>query len=308
MKMSRAAKAIVVIAAALIAFAIFAWTRWTANSNFATKITQQHELLITSAGKAYGYKAASSSPTKIATENSHFDFDSEHDIYKFALESIKSKNPAMKYEAYVGARECWGLLINMEQLQNFEAGSTSTSYRGALTPERQLAIREIMKRCDGFIRAGTKSSRDLFNELRLQGEAMHAVEFSKDLYDGGKAPSNEILIATLNSNSKAAIEAALHAVGNRWVSNSFRDEPSEQDLALVAVMLASCNLGKNCTSESFATSYLCVSTGKCGNSLFDHWEEQYTNDEQSKINSYKASFIKLIQDKNYQGLGLSKGG
>ena len=90
-------------------------------------------------------------------------FAQEKDLWAFAHAALATGKAFDALEAYGAAQSCVSVIANNEQLSNFVSGGNSQIYDKP-TPERQLAVAELRKRCAGFMAAGLQGSADLAHE------------------------------------------------------------------------------------------------------------------------------------------------
>lgn len=233
-------------------------------------------------------------------------FYGQADLYKFAVDAVHSNDSGLTYEAYTAAKECFGELSMGENIGVFAGGGTGSRISGNLTPERQLAIMALNKKCAGFQRAGQKSSFELIQTLKAQGKGLAGPEFTMESNGSGMTEKLSDLQAIISSTSVSALENALPSITMYWVAAKglMPDDPDSKLMGLGA-MLALCSLGKDCSESSYATQLACVMSGNCSSNLYVGWEQGLSDQDKLKVSSYKELFVASIKNKDFSSLGIS---
>lgn len=226
------------------------------------------------------------------------------DFYTLAVRAAESRDAREKFEGHAVARECIGIVKDQE-LFAFEAGATNTNIRGVLTPERQKAISSLKSRCQGFFTAGITKTRELINELDLDGRKDSRAAFHLNVATGRPAP-NGVLIDIVQHGGMWALNAAEPELAAKWIYFAgIGKNAAERTLAEIGAMFALCDLGKDCSADSFGANLECAYRGMCGKSLDEVADFNLTDEEAKKVAIYRNRFAEIIKSKNLGALGLS---
>ena len=232
-------------------------------------------------------------------------FESVNDLWAFASGALHSSDAAYVFEAYTAARECAGLRSMLSDLQNFASGVTAGPIKGALTPERQFAIERLRTKCKGFTENGATRSTELANSLLRQGTSLGGPEFSSAQAAANEKGDNNRLGALLFSRSPAARDAALPLLMKELDSHRAIDgnvyKPADS-VSGVAAMLALCDLGKDCTVQSYSSSLRCAVSARCGETLWYDWKEGLTEEQTRAVETLRARIVDAVNRKDLSNL------
>lgn len=229
-------------------------------------------------------------------------FESQQDIWAYASEATLSDNSGQVFEAHRAARECIGVVKMLDELGTFAAGGSGSLMKGALTPERQLAIQGLTQRCGGFLRHSFSERRNLVDSLERRGQALQGSEF---LAHRSSQSDLSRMRDLLFSPSPAAKESALPMLLLHLEPAGSTGDPTDRRSAVagVAALLALCDLGKDCSGASFSTQLQCALSGKCGSSLWEGWEADFSADEIEVLRSTRQRIVAAIVKRNLALLG-----
>ena len=231
-------------------------------------------------------------------------FDSQKNFWDFARNSLSSNDQKQVYEAVSAARECNAILNLKNMLGNFSGGA-STPLHGSLTPERQLAISSIMKRCEGFDRAGPAESKALLKSLMERDKYLGGNLL--DVSNAGDTPEARIntLKSVVSNGSASQLTSALGVLSSYWESASGVHSPDPRAVLMdTAATLAACDLGRDCGASSFPAEFQCAMSGDCGD-LWSNWKGGLSSEDVEAVQKYRGKFVSAVKSRDWYALGLS---
>lgn len=222
-------------------------------------------------------------------------YQAQSDLWGFAQRALASGQPAQLFEGYAASRECLGIAGMVDELTQIASGGAQAHLPQPVTPQRQVAIHQVMSKCQGFIRAGVPGSRELLRSLRAAGQEQGAAEF-----DALQSSASSSLPALLFSDSPAAREAALPLLLKEWPRLQGIAEPSDHraDLIGVAALLATCELGRDCSQAGYGTQLQCALSGRCTTTLWEGWDAPLSAEDQTIVAAYRAQLLRAVKTKN----------
>ncbi len=232
-------------------------------------------------------------------------FGSVIDIWRFAQDALRLGENPLVYEAFIGARECMGFRSMWAEFSHFSAGGSGSRIPGPLTPERQLAIQGLQQRCNGFLSASIEDSKALVNSLRARetefGESFLGAE-SKLL---NKPSDTAKLQRLLFSESPAAVEVGLASLEVVWsLANAIgASDPSKGSFGLAA-LLATCDVGKDCSVKGYASLLWCAQSGQCSMPLWSNWKDGLDEQKITEVSALRLAIVTAIQTKNLSSIGI----
>lgn len=191
-------------------------------------------------------------------------FDTERDLHQFFLSAKQSNDPAVVYQAYRAYVQCQALVSNANNVRVAFAGGDHARIEGEMTAERATAADEVFQRCHGFERMSEREMVDAGVQLRQKLKDLKSVEAALD--DGYESPdvSRATMAALTKMRTSSAFDRAEPAL-SKYFTQSMNAEPGSaqaHDIEL-AVMLAGCDLGKDCTANAFAALLSCAYYDSC---------------------------------------------
>ncbi|MBX3658965.1 MAG: hypothetical protein KF740_11070 [Ramlibacter sp.] len=191
-----------------------------------------------------------------------------HDL--FLRLSQRSERWALE-EARLALSLCRDYARDADALKLAFAGGDPGPLRGPLTPDRQRASAELDSRCRGFSREAPGTLADRQSDLQARLQAL-----GSPLADGPRQASSRleapVVAGLLASGGASAFEQARPALVAALARQAgvAQDSAAWEDLE-TAVLLASCELGRDCTAQAFESLRRCTWQSRCGQGLFDDW-------------------------------------
>lgn len=229
------------------------------------------------------------------------------DFHAFAAEALNSNDGGLLYEGFQALRECEGLLWNANDLRIIADGGTARGVvHGKATEERRKAIRDVLRRCDGFSRVDYRERRAMYAAFEKRGKELGAVEFVMHARAEDWITREE-LAALLGSTSPAAWHLALRPLVNS--ANAARPENPEAakefDTNLgMGYLLAACDLGGHCGSDSYQGNVACAYYGRCAKSFMEGWEKEFGEARIAQVNAFRRQILDAVRTRDYSRLGL----
>ena len=225
-------------------------------------------------------------------------FDTAPDLWLHALGLIQAGGRRQLLEAKAAIEVCLGVSENAAKLAAFISG-TDADASGPLTPDRQVAAMQLMRRCDGFIRVGPDRTGELLDEaveaLKAQGvgSAMALADergVAARLEEGAGPDVGDALQRTLRSWQRK------HAAGD--------DDPRTADFAL-ALSLAVCDLGRDCSVNGIPALTACLVDGRCGMGLKEDWRSGLRAESVAAVSQYREQIVQAVHQRNLGFFGLA---
>jgi hypothetical protein len=265
-------------------------------SETTTVVIPEHSLVEATAASTV---AAVSPQVKVSTAPIK-SFGDAKNMWDFAHVALRSNRPGDLLEGFAATHACEDYLYTEGELNKFSSGA-KTKVVGERTPERQLAITELSTRCAGFHQAGLASTREIRDTLvgRLATAGFQL--------QSGNAGTNAQLQNLLSSDAPDAVGAAtVHLLAPLQTKLGIPDgDPRENELA-TAVMLAQCDLGKDCSVGSWDSLNECALAGRCNQDARSNWEQGFDAQQIARIGGYRQQVVASVRNRDWSSLGLGK--
>jgi len=231
-------------------------------------------------------------------ESPSWTFDTAPDLWLHARRLIQAGGRRQLLEAKAAIQACVAVSENASKLAAFISGVES-GLTGPLTPDRQVAAMQLLRRCDGFMRVGPDKTRELLGEtveaLKLQGvdSAESVVDergIAARLEEGAGPDVGETLQMTLPYWQEK------HVVGD--------DDQRTADFAL-ALNLAACDLGRDCSAKGIPALTACLAEGRCGQGLKDDWRSGLREESIAAASQYREQIVQAVRQRNFGIFGLA---
>jgi hypothetical protein len=207
-------------------------------------------------------------------------FGDQKDLWAFAKQAEASGDVAFKYEGYIAAAECAGLL----KLSDHYNKQVERALRaGHLGP--YLALADLNERCAGFAAVSPAQGIQLVRTLKAQVASSNSI---LSVLTANKELSDTERQAVLRSAGPAAMELVLPRV--------------QAVLEPGAVLLAMCDLGKACGPDSFGALLYCLQTSQCGQALWADAAEEYGPEEWQVVQLERDRIVRLMKAGDFQAL------
>jgi len=232
-------------------------------------------------------------------------FQSARDLYAFSRTALDSKDAGVVFEGYQALRECEALNRSLNSLRAAaDGGSTKNVFIGDLTEPRRLAIGDVLGRCEGFAKIDYRELADLRRRFIERGDSLRSVEFRVD--GKGQPLRRQEILDLLSSSSPSARAQAVMALPLPSGHGLKADTPSRtsDDLFAMAALLAVCDAGQDCSKDAFGQQLGCVLAGKCGKSVLDDWQHEFSVEEARQIESVRQRLGAALKAGDVGALGL----
>ena len=169
-----------------------------------------------------------------------------------------------------------------------------------LTAERGAAAEEVLKRCRGFERMSERELNETGIALRGKLKQLGSIEASMDELDSPPIVDRATLNALLETHTASAFELA-----QQTLARMLREEikvPADSDEARqieVAVMLAACDMGKDCSASSYASLYQCAYYGNCQPVGHD-WREGLSEPDINHVMELKKRVVERVNNRGFK--------
>lgn len=225
-------------------------------------------------------------------------FDTAPDLWLHARRLIQAGGRRQLREAKAAIEACLGASENAANLAAFISGAESDA-TGPLTPDRQVAAMQLMRRCDGFMRVGPGKTGELLDAtveaLKAQGgdAAMALVDargIAARLREGAGPDLGEALQRTLRYWQQK------HAAGDA--------DPRTADFAL-ALRLAVCDLGRDCSVDGLPALTACLVEGQCGQGWREDWRDGLRAESVAAVSQYREQIVQAVRQRDLGFFGLA---
>lgn len=240
-----------------------------------------------------GIQRSAGSMGKVLNPRSTFELS--QDIWEFSKSRLGSVNSGELYEAYEASRECRGLLKLAPSLQNYASGAPNEVASGPYSEDRQRSITSLVTRCSGFFKNGFQASKELSDRLLQEGKSTGGPEFSK----ASKIASDAAIVehfgeltspAARQENMVQLFPLAEHLLQD-IIGDSVLDKNTRDQVTGTALMLAMCQVGRDCSSSSYTYLAQCAISAKCGESLWDGWDSQFSSANTQLVNQLTGKIV-----------------
>lgn len=209
------------------------------------------------------------------------------DAFDQATAASRSSDPVRVYSWLEKTRECLGLSAVQDDLLVFVAGGAS-NIMGERSEQRRLAVETLVGSCFDFSRAGKPKVAALHGMLLARA--------SEIAPDWGGGSNNAALFASAIKYLKTR-EGSLVDVGVDRLLRSVQVDVSEQyeDVALLAMLGAACDLGADCSSRGQRMVKLCALSGVCEGDWTTHLTSQLDGQGRAKFTEIRRQYLEWLQ-------------
>ncbi len=254
------------------------------------------------AARAYFDTVAVARPAPQVHANLPRSFDAERDLHQFYLAAKQSNDVAVVYQAYRAYVQCQALVSNADNVRVAFSGGDHARIEGDMTAERAMAADEVFRRCHGFERMSARDLVDAGAQLRERLKSLGSVEAALDGGDEPRDITPATMAALTRMRTSSAFDRAEPAL-SKYFSQTMNAEPGSaqaRDIEL-AVMLAGCDLGKDCTANAFAALLNCAYYDSCGKPMGYDWREGLSEADIARILALKNRLVERITAGDFTG-------
>lgn len=229
-------------------------------------------------------------------------FEGERDLLQFFNQAKQSQQPAVVYQAYRAFMACQSVMVNAA---NMRAGSTTGEggVTTAFSPERRAAVDEILNRCKGFERMSEREITETVNSLRTRAKSLGSIEARLDESGGDALVDRDSMIGLLQNNTSSAFERALPALSVALKSaQNLAPDTSEAQHVDFALMLAACDLGRDCSAANWQSLMQCAFDNYCMPPLAQTWHTNLSENDKKHVLELKTLVLGMVQNNNYGAL------
>lgn len=235
-------------------------------------------------------------------------FDMRSDLFALYEAALTTNRGADAARAARVVRECHGLLVWFDEHYGvIAAGGRPEADPGPFSQARMDAIREVIRRCDGFNRMAPAQRREAISRLTARARELGSPE-AKFQLEGAAAMSGRDVVAMLQEASGSNFEALLiplSHIAEQWaIHRNGLERERASSVGGMGAMLALCDLSDTCRSDSLRGVLWCATGGKCGAALTDGWEDGLSPQEQALVLEYRARIVAAVRSGQWSTLGL----
>lgn len=230
--------------------------------------------------------------------------ESARDLHALFEQSWRSADLRVLEEAGMALYLCNEHRRHADALAIAFAGGDPGPLHGALTPARQRANAELDSRCRGFGRLAPATleamQASLQQRLRAGGSR---------LADGAQQEASSLptalAMSLLEAGEAASFERARPTLIAALARQADYAEESEgrQDIG-IAVLLASCELGRDCSAGAYDALRRCTWQGLCEQGLFEGWRDGLAPVRADAVQQLRDRIVKAVQSGDAASLGL----
>ena len=224
-------------------------------------------------------------------------FDSAENIYLFAVAAADSSNPTALTQALHATLNC--LSIRKEEANYRRLASQPAEPQ--VSEARSAAAKSLLSRCDGFLSNDEAAATGL--RTRITSKLRASQEYVMGVTDGAASEAQLRSIITRGdylSFEKTMIDVLPRVLNAR---NDSLTAERERDLSL-AYVLASCDLGRDCSPRSMTYSMLCARDGRCEGSLEEFYLTGLDARSRANVAVLRAEVVEAFRSRNLKYFGL----
>jgi len=223
-----------------------------------------------------------------------------HDIY---VKYRHSTNPDEKYFAFRAMEFCSRFLLPSKR--NTFVAAPEKLWNG--NPERDIVEHNLFARCSEFkefasnhdFREELKSLEQEVNEsdsnIVLANKSANLLMLGK--VDDARALAKQVLLSQ-EPDAIASLETYLKQYKNEQMKLLPDYKPGQAqptDTSSIALALAACDLGKDCSKDSEEAESICTWGGACGEDLIDQKLKTLTQAEAEEVRRKKDQYVSAIK-------------
>ncbi len=236
-----------------------------------------------------------SSPFQVEQRRS---FDREADLYRLAVDAAHSADPNLWGQGYAAAASCMATKPTRAQLVEMSEMRPDVP----APAERASAARSLLERCHAFF-----MNDDIAN-LALRRRIADNVRAGREYVAGvstGPITSAQFRAVLARQDQLTFEKVFVDIQGPAMRANAVQEGGTQAAAFALGFMLAQCDLGRNCSSDSLTYLQLCASEGKCDGSLERFYTHGAPQEILVKAAYYRHQIAEAYRQKNagYFGSG-----
>jgi hypothetical protein len=221
-----------------------------------------------------------------------FTFNKSANLWDLATRAAVSSDKRMQLEGLFALRECSGLLkIQHDLKEKIQAVEINRA-------KMDEALDELVSRCKGFAMADKRNidavSRVL-EEYALNNPAFEVIKKEK-------IEAADVL-KVLDLGGSVATQIAMSALlktDEIWTAMSAQNPAELRRINSIglAIMGAGCDLGRDCSSDSFSSLLDCAITGVCDGDIYDKRHEAISEADWAVILKKRNIIVESLKSKD----------
>ena len=240
------------------------------------------------------------------------EYQSARDMHGLYAKYRHSDNPDEKYFAWRAIEFCSRFLMPSKR-DTFVAAPEKLWNS---TPDRDLVEHNLFARCSEFKEFTSNKDfrtevRNLEDELKESNSKIILAGKSSDLLTQGKkdeanAIARQVLLSK-EPDAIASLENYLKESRNeqRKLLPGYKPGQAQPtDTSAIALELAACDLGKDCSKDSEEAQSICTWGGPCDESLADQKLKPLTQAEADEVRRKKDQYVNAIRNGDLSAFGL----
>lgn len=227
-------------------------------------------------------------------------YESEKDLYQYYLQFKEAKDPSRVFQAYRAFSSCQSLLANKNSLQ--QALDMADGQPG-MNRERRMAINELISRCKGFERMSERETQEAGNALREKAKLLGSAEMRLENDAADAQVDRDTMIELMRSNSSSAFERGTPAFASMLkASLNVSPDTNEAQEVDFAIMLAGCELGRDCSENALPSLIQCAYDNYCQKPLAQTWQENLSAESKKHVLELKDKVLNMLKTANFSSL------
>ncbi|WP_338844553.1 hypothetical protein V8J88_13000 [Massilia sp. W12] len=229
-----------------------------------------------------------------------YSFAREGNLKQYADSLKQSQQAAQAYQGLRAIQACLALRAHTENMRIVLEQADGTP---GMNRERRAAIEEVQRRCQGF---ANTPDQDMLKQQEAQMELarrLGSVEAKLDQAGGDAQIDRDTMLALLQSHADSAWERASPAFAAS-LKNALKISPDtiESQEVDTAVMLAGCELGKDCSEQSWGTVAQCAFDNYCQKPPALNWQDNLSEENKKRILDLKTRITQMVRSNNYSSI------
>jgi hypothetical protein len=226
-------------------------------------------------------------------------FDTVEDVYAFVTRAASSGDKLTLVQGFNAAATCMAMRADRQMLED------AKSYAGADHKQQELKRVAILvlSRCRGFFDNDASANSELRDRITGRLRSM------ENTFVGGlhhQRITNSQFIAVMDTGDWMTFGGLMTDImPSLSRSQGIAEGTEDHTLLGVAYILASCDIGKDCSSISLSYAAMCVRARACTGGLDSFGSDEFTQTQREKILKFRRQIADAWarRDRRYFGVG-----
>lgn len=235
------------------------------------------------------------------------EFQSTRDLHGLYARLKDSENPDERQFALKAVDFCARYVIRSGARESFATAQESIPQASA---EQDLVNRTLYAKCAGFRNVGSSAMWAELGRLKdivanEEGNAAAAVKAARLLAMNNADQASELALKVLRSRQPDAIaELEPYFQELRDNRSNAAGLPTDGNVDGLAIRLAACELGKDCSSAALEMQSLCLHGGSCEDSLVEKTAKVLPPLAMQEVLRRRDEFVSAVKTGDFRAFGL----